>query len=147
MAQQPFAGIFPDQRLFRRFAQAVKEFLAAGAPIVSRMVAAVLQSRDSKRTFYVAKRFYRWLANPRFPHRDLLKPADVLTRSLFQNDAAPYIPVLLDFTNLEKSCGYRFEAFSTLKASGLRTGPAVGTAPFPATTRWWGWPWEKTGST
>lgn len=120
---QPFAGIFPDRRLFCRFAQAVKGVIAASVPIVSRMAAAVLQSRDPKRTFHVAKRFYRWLTNPRFQHPVLLKPAYAQTRTLFQNETEPYTPVLLDFTNLEKPYGYCFEALSTLKASGLRTGP------------------------
>lgn len=119
----PYQALFPDQRLFRRFAQAVKGIIAASVPIVTRMAAAVLQSRDPRRTFHVAKRFYRWLENPRLHHRDLLKPAYAQTRSLFQDEEEPYIPVLLDFTNLEKPYGYRFEALSTLKASGLRTGP------------------------
>lgn len=109
---KPFAGIFPDRRLFRRFAQAIKGVIAASAPIVSRMAAAVLQSRDPKRTFHIARRFYRWLANPRFHHRDLLKPAYALTRSLFQNDTTPCIPVLLDFTSEE--------AFRFLQEDGLR---------------------------
>lgn len=120
---QHFAGIFPDRRLFRCFAQAVKGVIAAGVPIVTRMAAAILQSRDPQRTFHVAKRFYRWLDNSRFQHRDLLKPAYAQTRLLFQNEEEPYTLVLLDFTNLEKPYGYRFEALSTLKASGTRTGP------------------------
>lgn len=120
---QPFADIFPDWRLFRRFVQAVKGVIAAGVPIISRMAAAVLQSQDPRRTFYVAKRFYRWLTSPRFQHRTLLKPAYAQTRTLFQDETEPYTPVLLDFTNLEKPYGYAFEALSTLQASGMRTGP------------------------
>lgn len=42
---QPFAGTFPDWRLFGCFAQAVKGVIAASVPIVSRMAAAVLQSQ------------------------------------------------------------------------------------------------------
>lgn len=120
---QPFANIFPDLRLFRRFVRAVKGVIAAGVPIISRMAAAILQSRDPRRTFHVAKRFYRWLTNPRFHHRAFLKPAYAQTRALFQDEAEPYTPVLLDFTHLEKPYGYAFEALSILQASGTRTGP------------------------
>lgn len=119
---QPFASAFPDQRLFRCFVQAVKGVIATSVPIVSR-IAAVLQSRDPRRTSHVAKRFYRWLANPRFRYRDLLKPAYAQTRGLFQGEAEPCTTTLLDFTNPEKPYGYCFEALPTLKASRLRTEP------------------------
>lgn len=116
-------AVFPDRRLYRCFVQAVKGIIAARVPIVTRIAAAVIQSRDPKRTFHVAKRYYRWLENPRFDHRDVLKPAYAQTRELFQHEPGDYTLVLLDFTNLEKPYGYKFEALSTLKASGLRTGP------------------------
>jgi hypothetical protein len=118
-----FKAVFPDSRLYRRFAQAVKGVIAAGAPIVTQMAAAVVQSKDPKRTFHISKRYYRLLRNPRFHHQQLLKSIYAHTRELFQGEQPEYVMVILDFTNLEKPYGYRFEGLSTLKASGLRVGP------------------------
>jgi hypothetical protein len=120
---EQFRAVFPDSRLYRRFAQAVKGVIAAGAPIITQVAAAVIQSKDSQRTFHISKRYYRLLRNPRFHHQQLLKSLYAQTRALFQGEQSEYVLVLLDFTNLEKPYGYRFEALSTLKASGLRSGP------------------------
>jgi len=120
---QPYENIFPDKRLYRRFTQVTKGTIAARAPIVTPIAAAVIQSDDLKRTFHVAKRYYGWLDNPRFRHRDLLKPSYTQTRQMFRQSQGDYTLVVLDFTNLEKPYGYTFEALCTLKASGLRTGP------------------------
>jgi hypothetical protein len=113
---QPYENIFPDKRLYRRFTQVTKGTIAARAPIVTQIAAAVIQSDDPKR-------YYGWLDNPRFRHRDLLKPSYTQTRQLFRQSQGDYTLVVLDFTNLEKPYGYKFEALCTLKASGLRTGP------------------------
>jgi hypothetical protein len=118
-----FKAVFPDRRLYRRFVQAVKGVIAAGAPIVTQIAAAVIQSKDPKRTFHISKRFYRLLRNSRFHHQQLLKSIYAYTRDLFRGETLDYVLILLDFTNLEKPYGYRFEALSTLKASGLRVGP------------------------
>jgi hypothetical protein len=58
-----YAWIFPDERLYQRFVEAIKGLIAARVPIVAQTVAAVIQSHDPKRTFHVAKRYYRWLDN------------------------------------------------------------------------------------
>lgn len=118
-----FKAVFPDRRLYRCFIQAVKGVIAAGAPIITQIAAAVIQSTDPKRTFHISKRFYRLLRNPRFHHQQLLKSIYACTRALFQGEQLEYVLVMLDFSNLEKPYGYRFEALSTLKASGLRVGP------------------------
>lgn len=120
---EQFRAVFPDSRLYGRFAQAVKGVIAAGAPIITQVAAAVIQSKDPRRTFHISKRYYRLLRNPRFHHQQLLKSMYAQTRALFQGEPSDYVLVLLDFTNLEKPYGYRFEALSTLKASGLRLGP------------------------
>jgi hypothetical protein len=118
-----FRAVFPDSRMYCRFVQAVKGVIAAGAPIITQVAAAVIQSKDPKRTFHISKRYYRLLRNPRFHHQQLLKSIYAYTRELFQGKALEYVLVILDFTNLEKPYGYRFEGLSTLKASGLRVGP------------------------
>jgi hypothetical protein len=118
-----FRAVFPDSRLYCRFAQAVKGVIAAGAPIITQIAAAVIQSKDPRRTFHISKRYYRFLRNPRFRHQRLLKSIYAHTRELFQGEQRDYVLVILDFTNLEKPYGYRFGALSTLKASGLRVGP------------------------
>lgn len=120
---QPYEYIFPDKRLYCRFTQVTKGSIAAKAPIVTQIAAAVIQSDDPKRTFHVAKRYYGWLDNSRFRHRDLLKPAYGQTQEMFHQGQGSYTLVVLDFTNLEKPYGYKFEALCTLKASRLRTGP------------------------
>jgi hypothetical protein len=48
---QPYENIFPDKRLYRRFTQVTKGTIAARAPIVTQIAAAVIQSDDPKRTF------------------------------------------------------------------------------------------------
>jgi hypothetical protein len=120
---EDYAWIFPDQRLYRRFVEAIKGLIAARVPIVAQMAAAVIRSHDPRRTFHVAKRYYRWLDNPRLDHRSLLKPAYAQTRQWFADQSDEYLLVILDFSNLEKPYGYKFELLCTLKASGLRVGP------------------------
>lgn len=100
-----------------------KGSIAAKAPIVTQIAAAVIRSDDPKRTFHVAKCYYVWLDNPRFRYRDLLKLSYTQTRQMFRQSREKYTLVVLDFTNLEKPYGHQFEALCTLKASGLRTGP------------------------
>jgi hypothetical protein len=118
-----YAWIFPDERLYRRFVEVIKGLIAARVPIVAQMAAAVIQSHDPGRTFHVAKRYYRWLDNPRLDHRSLLKAAYAQTQQLFADQTGEYLLVILDFSNLEKPYGYKFEQLCTLKASGLRVGP------------------------
>lgn len=120
---EEYAWVFPDERLYRRFVEAIKGLIAARVPIVAQMAAAVIQSHDPRHTFHVAKRYYRWLDNPRLGHRSLLKPAYAQTRQLFADQTGEYLLVIVDFSNLEKPYGYQFEQLCTLKASGLRTGP------------------------
>jgi hypothetical protein len=120
---EDYAWIFPDERLYRRFVEAIKGLIAARVPIVAQIAAAVIRSHDPRRTFHVAKRYYRWLDNPRLDHRSLLKPAYAQTQQLFADQADEYQLVILDFSNLEKPYGYKFELLCTLKASGLRVGP------------------------
>jgi hypothetical protein len=126
-----FKAVFPDRRLYCRFVQAVKGVIAAGAPIITQITAAVIQSKDPKRAFHVSKRFYRLLKNSRFHHQQPLKSIYAYTRELFRGETVGLRVILLDFTNLEKPYGHRFEALSTLKASGLRVGPRCrhGKAP------------------
>lgn len=120
---ESYAWVFPDKRLYGRFVEALKGLIAAGVPIVAQIAAAVIQSDDPKRTFHVAKRYYRWLENPRLSHRSLLKPAYAQTRRLFTGQTDDYLLVILDFSNVEKPYGYKFEQLCTLKASELRVGP------------------------
>lgn len=123
--QQRFEGIFPDRRLFKVFGQLLKGVIAAGVPIITRIAAAVIQSDDPRRAFYVAKRYYGWLQNQRFRHQDLPKPAYALTKELFASVKDEYLLVVLDFSNLEKPYGYEFEKLCTVKATGRRPGPRL----------------------
>jgi hypothetical protein len=63
------------------------------------------------------------LDNPRFHHQQLLKPIYAHARKLIAEEQPEYVLVILDFSNVEKPYGYKFEDLSTLKASGLRVGP------------------------
>jgi len=81
--------------LYRRFVEAIKGLIAARVPIVAQMAAAVIQSHDPQRTFHVAKRYYRWLDNPRLEHRSLLKPAYARTRQLFADQTGEYVLVIM----------------------------------------------------
>jgi hypothetical protein len=179
--------------LYRVFGQLLKGVIAAGAPILSRIAAAVIGSADPRRGFHVAKRYYCWLENDRFDHRHLLKPAYGQTRRLFSSVKDKYILVALsgyhdlvsrffqpksrelmnrlifslshvalveicsrrhhlaleegvmitrnlDFSDLEKPYGYRFEGLCFLKATGCAQALASVRAWFRATTSCLPWP-------
>ena len=67
-----FKAVFPDPRLYCRFVQAVKGVIAAQAPIITQIAAAVIQSKDFKRTLHISKRIYHLLRNSGFHHQQLL---------------------------------------------------------------------------
>jgi hypothetical protein len=88
---EDYAWLFPDERLYRRFVEAIKGLIACRVPIVAQIAAAVIQSYDPRRTSHVAKRYYRWLDNPRLDHRSLLKPAYAQTQQWFGDQTDRFI--------------------------------------------------------
>jgi len=119
-----FQEAFPDIRLWRVFSDAVRGVLAARNPIITQMATAVRE--DAQGCAAGAKRLYRFFRNPRFTHRDLLKPACGLTAKWGRSFSGKYICVALDFVNLSKPYSRKLEGLSEVLISlkgGGETGP------------------------
>ena len=115
---ESYAWVFPDKPLHRRFAEMFKGLIAVGAPIVGQIAASVIQTDDPRRTFHVAKRYYRWLDDPRLSHRSLLKPAYAQTRQFFAGQTDDYLLVIPDFSNV-KTYGLRLQVRAVVHIESL----------------------------
>ena len=65
----------------------------------------------------LAKRFYRFVANPRFDHRALLKGLYGLAQQAVARDPRPYLVVAIDAVNFEKPYTADLEGVSTVLKS------------------------------
>jgi len=84
----------------------------------------------------LAKRFYRFVANPRFDHRTLLKGLYGLAQQAVARDPRPYLVVAIDPVNFEKPYTKALEGVSTVLKS-TPPGPKGGkllTPGYPAIT-------------
>jgi hypothetical protein len=67
----PLFAQLPEKRLRAVGELAVQGILSSQSPIVTQMARGVM--REEETVWPAAKRFYRFVANERFSHRDLLK--------------------------------------------------------------------------
>lgn len=119
-----FRAALPDLRLWRVFGDAVRGVLAACNPIITQMATAI--GEDGQGCAAGAKRFYRFFRNPRFSHRDILKPLYGLTAKWYRGFRGEYICVALDFVNLSKPYSRKLEGLCEVLISlkgGGETGP------------------------
>jgi hypothetical protein len=118
---EPFEHLFPDHRLWANFCDLISGLLSAQSTRVARINAHLPQV--TKKPFYQAKRFYRFLQNPRLLASRFLKPLYRATAEMIQATSSRYILVALDFSNIEKPYAYHLEGLSLVKRSSNSKGP------------------------
>jgi hypothetical protein len=111
----PVLTHLPEQRLRQVSLLAVRGILAAQSPVLTEMARGG-QSEDGL-SWPLAKRFYRFVANPRFDHRTLLKGLYGLAQQAVARDPRPYLVVAIDPVNFEKPYTAALEGVSTVLKS------------------------------
>jgi hypothetical protein len=105
----------PETRLRRVGVLAVRGILAAQSPVLTEMARGG-QPEDAL-NWPLAKRFYRFVANTRFDHRDLLKGLYGIAQQTVARSSRPYLVVALDPVNFEKPYTSALEGVSTVLKS------------------------------
>jgi hypothetical protein len=124
----------PETRLRQVGVLAVRGVLAAQSPVLTEMARGG-QPEDAL-NWPLAKRFYRFVANARFDHRDLLKGLYGVAQRTVARSPRPYLLVALDPVNFEKPYTADLEGVSTVLKStppGLKGDKRL-TAGYPAIT-------------
>ena len=111
----PVLTHLPEQRLRQVSLLAVRGILAAQSPVLTEMARGG-QPEDGL-NWPLAKRFYRFVANPRFDHRTLLKGLYGLAQQAVARDPRPYLVVAIDPVNFEKPYTEALEGVSTVLKS------------------------------
>lgn len=112
---QPALKRLPDKRLRTVGQLAVEGMLGGQSPVVTHMAQAVV--RDEETIWPAAKRFYRFVWNKRFSHRDLLKGLYALAQCTVTHHQPAYVLVALDPVNFEKPYTEDLEGVSTVMKS------------------------------
>jgi hypothetical protein len=124
----------PDQRLKRVVPLAIQGILAGQSPQITHMARGV--AGEGKTKWPVAKRLYRFVKNPHFKQRDLLKGLYGIAQRAVAEQAPAYVLVALDPVNMEKPYTKKLEGVSTVMKStppGPR-GEKRLTSGYPAMT-------------
>jgi len=112
---QPVLRRLPEKRLRAVGKLAVQGILGSQAPLLTQMARGVV--REEETIWPAAKRFYRFIWNKRFSHRDLLKGLyDMAQRTVAEHKPA-YLVVALDPVNFEKPYTAKLEGVSTVMKS------------------------------
>jgi hypothetical protein len=111
----PVLQQLPECRLRRVALLAVRGILAAQSPVLSEMARG--GQPEVLRSWPLAKRFYRFVANTRFDHRQLLKGLYGIAQRTVAQTARPYLLVALDPVNFEKPYTTDLEGVSTVLKS------------------------------
>jgi len=130
----PVLGNLPDRRLRAAATLAVRGSAGSQSPVVTQMARMVAGAEGQ--VWPTAKRCYRFCANPRFSHRDLLKGLDAITQRTVAAAQPAYLVVAVDPVNFEKPYTAALEGVSTVMKStppGPR-GEKRLTAGYPAIT-------------
>jgi hypothetical protein len=130
----PVWAHLPEARLRRVSLLAVCGILAAQSPVLSAM--ARHGQPEQALTWPLAKRFYRFVANERFAHGDLLKGLYGIAQRTVAHYARPYLLVALDPVNFEKPYAQALPGVSTVLKStppGARGAKRL-TPGYPAIT-------------
>jgi hypothetical protein len=130
----PVLGQLPEQRLREVALLAVRGVLAAQSPVLTEMARGG-EPADAA-NWAVARRFYRFVWNGRFSHRQLLKGLYGIACETVQRAAPAYLVVAIDPVNFEKPYTRTLEGVSTVMKS---TPPGPGgdkrlTSGYPAIT-------------
>jgi len=131
---EPVVMHLPDKRLRAVSKQAVQGIIGGQSPVVTQMARGV--AREEETIWPMAKRLYRFMWNPRFSHRDLLKGLYGIAQRTVAEHAPSRLVVALDPVNFEKPYTEELEGVSTVLKS---TPPGPGgqkrlTPGYPAIT-------------
>jgi hypothetical protein len=131
---EPVLKHLPEKRLREVGKLAVQGVLGGQSPLVTQMARGVV--REDETVWPTAKRLYRFVWNPRFSHRDLLKGLYGIAQRTVAAHAPSHLVVALDPVNFEKPYTEKLEGVSTVMKS---TPPGPGgekrlTSGYPAMT-------------
>jgi hypothetical protein len=112
---QPVLKRLPEKRLRAVGKLAVQGILGSQSPLLTHMAQGVM--RDEETIWPAAKRFYRFVWNERFSHRDLLKGLYGMAQCTVAEDKPSYLVVALDPVNFEKPYTEELEGVSTVAKS------------------------------
>ena len=112
---RPVLTHLPEARLRQVVVSAVRGILAAQSPVLTEMARGG-QPQDTL-NWPLAKRFYRFVANARFDHRDLLKGLYGIAQRSVARAPRQYLLVALDPVNFEKPYTAALEGVSTVLKS------------------------------
>ncbi len=105
----------PEKRLRAVAKLAVQGILGSQSPLLTQMARGVV--REEETIWPVAKRFYRFVGNKRFSHRDLLKGLYALAQRTVAEHQPSYLVVAVDPVNFEKPYTEALEGVSTVMKS------------------------------
>ena len=111
----PVAVELPDERLRRVLVQTVQGIVGSQSPVVTAVARGV--EREQEHVWPLAKRIYRFLANGRFGHRQLLRGLVRIAGRAVAAAKPAYLVVALDPVNFEKPYTKKLEAVSTVMKS------------------------------
>jgi hypothetical protein len=131
---EPVMMHLPEKRLRDVGKLAVQGVLSGRSPLVSQMARGA--AREDETVWPTAKRLYRFVWNPRFSHRDLLKGMYGIAQRTVAAHQPSHLVVALDPVNFEKPYTKHLEGVSTVMKS---TPPGPGgqkrlTSGYPAIT-------------
>jgi hypothetical protein len=111
----PVRERLPEARLERTLILAVQGLIASEKPLVTQVARTVAGEEGA--VWPTAKRFYRFCANPRFSHRDLLQGLYTLAQQTAAAERPPCLVVAIDPVNFEKPYTHALEGVSTVLKS------------------------------
>jgi len=131
---QPVTERLPDRRLMTVTTLLTQGIVASQSPIITQMARGVRRLDQTIRP--TCKRGYRFLANPRFTHRTLLKGLYRIAQHTVAAQRPDYVVVAVDPVNLEKPYTHELEGVSRVMKD---TPPCLGhskriTRGYPAIT-------------
>ncbi|MGQ9600734.1 MAG: hypothetical protein ACUVWZ_15125 [Anaerolineae bacterium] len=112
---QPALQRLPEERLRAVAKLAVQGILGSQSPLLTQMARGVVHEEDT--IWPAAKRFYRFVWNKRFSHRDLLKGLYGMAQRTVAEYQPSYLVVALDPVNFEKPYTEKLEGVSTVMKS------------------------------
>jgi hypothetical protein len=112
---EPVLMHFPEKRLQVVGKLAVQGVLGGQSPLVTQMARGV--AREDETVWPTAKRLYRFVWNPRFSHRDLLKGLYGIAQRTVAAHGPSHLVVALDPVNFEKPYTEGLEGVSTVMKS------------------------------
>jgi hypothetical protein len=131
---EPVVMQLPEKRLREIGKLAVQGILGGRSPLVTQIARGV--AREDETVWPMAKRLYRFIWNPRFSHRDLLKGLYGIAQRTVAEHSPSHLVVALDPVNFEKPYTEDLEGVCTVMKStppGPR-GEKRLTSGYPAIT-------------